>query len=182
MDCSERPVTEAILANVRGCAAEARRALGLAEGATPGEQLAAADGFVDRWQHGHRPAADVIAAADVPFLLGSLWGEAVVAGLGWAWVQVVFNRHVDAVATAVVSPDRSLAIFPIHFLLGCLDDPAVDCTIALSYEVLAAGGLDGFTPGGYANVTDCVHRAVPRQPRPISSTEPDGRNPILDSR
>jgi hypothetical protein len=163
MDCSERPVTEAILANLRGCAADGRRLLALNPIAPPAEAVAAADGFVDRWQHGDRPPVDVAAAADVPFLLGSLWGEAVVAAFGWAWVQVVFNRHPDTVATAVVSPDRSLALFPIHFILGCLDDPAVDCTMALSFERLAAGQLDGFTPGGYANVMDVVHRAAPRR-------------------
>jgi len=163
MDCSERPASDAILSNLRGCAADGRRLLAPSPLATPAEQVAAADGFVDRWQHGDRPSADAVAAADVPFLLGSLWGEAVVAALGWAWVQVVFNRHPDTVATAVVSPDRSLALFPIHFILGCLDDPDVDCTMALSFDLLAGGQLDGFTPGGYANVMDVVHRAIPRR-------------------
>ena len=163
MDCSERPVTDAIATNLRGCAADARRVLGLADTASPAEQVAAADAFVDRWQQGDRPDATVVDPGDVPFLFGSLWGEAVVAAFGWAWVQVVFNRHPDTVATAVVSPDRSMAIFPIHFVLGCAQDPAVDCTMALSFNMTTAGKVDGLTPGGYANVMDFVHRIVPRR-------------------
>ncbi len=101
-----------------------------------------------------------MAAGDVPFLFGSLWGEAVAEALGWSWVQVVFNRHAEAVAAAVVSPDRSLAVFPIHYLLGLADGAAGagggDCTIRSAFDRLAAGDLDGLTPGGYANVMDLV--------------------------
>ena len=158
-------VSDAILANLRGCAADALAVLGR-DGkplAMPAERVAAADGFVDRWQHGDPPSADVIDPKDVPFLMGSLWGEAVVAALGWSWVQVVFNQHRDTVATAVVSPDRSMAIFPIHFVLACVEDPAVDCTMALVFDLLAAGQVGDLTPGGYANLMDFVHRVVPRR-------------------
>ena len=162
MDCSERPVTDAILTNVRGCAAEARRVVGLTDASAPAERVAAADAFVYRWHRGDRRPADGVAPADVPFLFGSLWGEAVVDALGWTWAQVVFNRHPDTVATAVVSPDRSLAVFPIHYIAGLGDDPEADCTIALSFDELAAGRVDGFTPGGFADVMDHVYRTAPR--------------------
>jgi hypothetical protein len=163
MDCSERPVTDAILANLHGCAADARRLLGLPDDAWAADAIAAADGFVDRWQQGDQPGPVTVDPRDVPFLIGSLWGEQIVAALGWSWVQVVFNQHKDTVATAVVSPDRSTAIFPIHFVLACVEDAGVDCTIALSFGLLSAGDLADFVPGGYANVMDFVHRQSPRR-------------------
>ncbi len=168
MDCSERPVSEAVATNLRGCAAEARRVLGLGGAATPAEAVAAVDGFVHRWQRGDRPRADGVDPRDVPYLLGSLWGEAVVAAFGWAWAEVVFRRHDDTPATAVVSPDRSLAIFPIHHLLGLADDPTADCTVAAAFAEVAAGRPDGLTPGGFANLMDHVY-PVPARP-PSGST------------
>ncbi len=162
MDCYDRPATDAVLTNLRGCAADAAGVLGLAADATPAGRVAAVDAFVDRWQHGDRPAAGVVAADDVPYLLGSLWGAALVAALGWAWAEVTFNRHKETAALAVVSPDRSLAIFPVHFVLACLEDTGVDCTVALAFEQLTAGAVDGYTPGGYANVMDVVYREGPR--------------------
>ncbi len=156
MDCSERPATDAILTQLRGCATQAMAILarGGAALGTPAERVAAVDAVVRRWRRDGAGPEQGVAAADVPFLFGSLWGEAVVESLGWSWVQVVFNRHAEAVAAAVVSPDRALAVFPIHYLLGLADDPAGDCTIGLAFDRLVAGDLDGLTPGGYANVMD----------------------------
>ncbi len=165
MDCSETPVTETILANVAGCARDAMAVLARSGVplASSAERVAAVDDFVERWQRGDRPPADAMDPQDVPYLMGSLWGEAIVAALGWSWVQVVFNQRTDTVATAVVSPDRSMAIFPIHFVLECVQEAAVDCTIALSFDMLVAGQAGDLTPHGYANVMDVVHRIVPRR-------------------
>ncbi len=156
MDCSERPVTEAILTNLRGCAAEAAGMLGRRGGGGRHAGRAGGGGRrVRRPVAARRPARPGVAADDVPFLLGSLWGEAIVAALGWAWAQVVFNRHTDTVAAAVVSPDRSLAVFPIHLVLGAAwTGRASTARIARAFDRLAAGAVGGFTPGGYANVMD----------------------------
>ena len=140
------------MANLRGCAADARRALGLADDAGPAEVVTAVDAAVWAWQRG----SDRIDRRDVPYLLGSLWGEAVVAAFGWAWAEVVFRRHEDTPAIAVVSPDRSLALFPIHHLLGLAGGPAADCAVRAAFEALAAGRVDGFPPGGYVDVMDHV--------------------------
>ena len=160
MDCTDRPIGDAVLTNLRGCAADAAAVLALSLSATAAEVVAAVDGFVHRWQRGEHPAG--VDAADVPYLFGSLWGEQLVAALGWAWAEVTFRRHDGVVATAVVSPDRALAVYPIHFILECVRDPAVDVTIAVAFDELTSGRMDGFTPGGFANVMDVVQRAVPR--------------------
>ena len=160
MDCAERPLADAVVTNLRGCAADGRRLLGLPADATPAAVVAAVDAFVHRWQRGDRPGG--VAADDVPYVMGSLWGEQLVAALGWAWAEVTFRRHADVPAAAVVSADRALAVFPIHFVLACATDPDADVTIALAFERLAAGRVDGFTPGGFANVMDVVHRDGPR--------------------
>ena len=156
MDCDDRPITDVMLTNLRGCCADAMALLGLPATATPADRVAAADAFVHRWQRGDRPPG--VDPADVPYLIGSLWGEAVVDALGWSWRLVTFRRHADVPAAAVVSPDRSLAIFPIHVVLAAADDAHADVTIRLSFDHLSDGRLDGFTPGGFANVTDVVHR------------------------
>jgi hypothetical protein len=156
MDCSERPLADAVLANLRGCADQARAMLGQVA-TTPAAVVAAVDAVVAEAQRG----TSVVDPADVPYLFGSLWGDQVVAAFGWAWAEVVFRRHEGTVALAVVSPDRSMAIFPVHFIAGCLADPDADVTIALSFGQLDADAVGGFTPGGYANVMDHVYRVAP---------------------
>ena len=153
MDCSDRPVSDAVLANLHGCAADGLALLGLSADAPPAARVAAVDAFLVRWQAGERPAG--VAADDVPYLLGSAWGQAVVDAVpGWAWAEVVFRRHADVPAVAVVSADRALALFPIHVVQQCATDPSAEVTVALAFDRLIGGDLDGLTPGGFANVTD----------------------------
>lgn len=64
---------------------------------------------------------------------------------------------------AVVSPDRSLIIYPLSFVAQCLEDPDTDCTILLSYNMLDAGNISGMPANGYLSVMDGVHRLVPKQ-------------------
>ena len=76
--------------------------------------------------------------------------------------MVTFHEHGDSTAPAVLSPDRSLAVYPIHFIMGCLQDSTVDTTILLAFNMLYADTVGDTTPGSYFNLMDGVHRIIPR--------------------
>ena len=158
---SEKPVSRDTLLSIKKCARSASKVLGIEpRSSTPSVVTAAVDQFVRRWQQGKRPAASLLSAEDAPLIIGSLWGEAIVSRFKWQWGMVTFHDHNDVVAPAVFSADRSLAIYPLHFLLGCFSDPAVDVTIMLAYNVLKANSIQKKRPGAFYNLMDGVHRIV----------------------
>ena len=135
--------------------------LGLADKSNDAQVLIeAVDAFVYGWQKGKRP--NELDADDAPFIFGILWGDQLVKRFGWDWAMVTFHEHGDSQAPGVLSPDRSLAVYPIHYLMGCFQDSGVDATIALSYNMLVAGSVGKLKPKQYFNLMDGVHRIVPR--------------------
>jgi hypothetical protein len=130
---SERPVDSKILPSIKACAVDGLRLLGLGEESDPQTVVEAVDEFAYQWQKGKRPSKEILDPEDAPFTMGSLWG------------------------------DRSLVIYPIHFLLGCFRSAGVDCTVALSFNMLGAREFGQTKPKEYLNVMECVHRIVPRK-------------------
>lgn len=160
---SERPLDQKIAENIKGSAREALKVLGLTDkSVTASKAVEAVDTFVYRWQRGKRPDVSVIDPDDAPFMMGSLWGHLLVKKFSWEWAMLKFHDHGDSIAPGVLSPDRALAVYPIHFLIGCFRDPSVDCTILLSYNMLKAGSVGEVQPGEYMNLMEGVHRIVPR--------------------
>ena len=160
---SENPIDPGTLSSLQGCANEGRELLGLSgKTAEPKAVVEAIDAFVYAWQKGKRPPKKKLDPEDAPFIFGSLWGEQLAKRFGWQWAMVTFHDHGDSVAPAVLTPDRSLAVYPIHFLMGCFQDAGVDATVALSYNMLEAGSIGKLKPKGYVNLMDGVHRIVPR--------------------
>ncbi len=160
---SEQPIDPDTLSSLQGCANEGRELLGLAgKAAEPKTVVEAIDAFVYAWQKGKRPPKKKLDPEDAPFVFGSLWGEQLAKRFGWQWAMVTFHDHGDSVAPAVLTPDRSLAVYPIHFLMGCFQDAGVDATVALSYNMLEAGSIGKLKPKGYVNLMEGVHRVVPR--------------------
>ena len=161
MNVSESAIDAGMLGNIRGCAEDAAAMLGvdLLQGA-PAELVRAVDSFVYDWQKGKRP--EVPEDDDLSLTLGSLWGDQLVRDLGWQWAGVTFHDHGDSKAVGVFSPDRALAIYPFHFVYGCLENDA-PVTILLAYNMLKDGTrIPQLPPGGYENVMDHVHHIVPR--------------------
>lgn len=136
--------------------------LGVSPDDDPAKIVAAVDAFVFDWQCGDHPPASVLDAEDAPFRMGAVWGEQFVRAFDWEWKMVTFHEHKDSTAPAVLSPDRSLAVYPTHFIMGCLQDPTVDTTILIAFNMLAASTIDSTTPGSYFNLMDGVHRIIPR--------------------
>jgi hypothetical protein len=96
----------------------------------------------------------------VDLLLGCLWGSQLVRELNWEWVNVVFHDHGDSEAVGVVSPNREFAIYPFHFVQGCIENNAT-VKILLAYNMLKGGQVPALPPRSYENVMDCVHHIVP---------------------
>jgi hypothetical protein len=91
--------------------------------------------------------------------LGIVWGNQLVRRFGWEWVCLVING-VDRYA--VVSPDRSLAVYPTYFIKACLDNPYADCTAMLAFNMMDENNVPDQTPGTYLNMMEGVFRIIPR--------------------
>jgi len=149
--------------SLAGASKEGLEVLGLDASADAKAVIEAIDKFVFEWQEGKRPPSDGFDPEDAPYALGSLWGDQLVRRFGWEWAMVTFHDHDDSVAPGVLSPDRSLAVYPIHFLFGALEDPDVDVTIALSYNMLEVGKVGKVKAKSFTNLMDGVQRIVPRR-------------------
>lgn len=163
---SESEINPSTLESLKGSSGEGAEVVGVSTSDDPDAIVRAVDAFVFAWQGGDRPSELAVDPENLPFALGSLWGEQLVRKFGWDWKMVTFHEHGDTSAAAVLSPDRSLAIYPFHFVHGCLQDWSVDATILLSYNMLAAGTMGQVGAGEYANVMERVHRIVPRLVEP----------------
>lgn len=62
-----------------------------------------------------------------------------------------------------MSADKSLVIYPIDFVRHCIDDPAVDCTIALAFDMLDKAEHPRFASCELVDFMSGVHRIVPRE-------------------
>jgi hypothetical protein len=164
MNVTEEPIPDDILKSIKGCAKDALKVLSgkLAKG-DPTTVCDAVDDFAYRWQKGDRPPADVVEdGEEARLIFGSLWGEQLVKEFGWQWAKVTFHDYDDSFAYGVFSPDRSMAIYPLEFLLGALREPTVDVTVMLAFNMLKVGKIPKMKKKSYTNVMDCVHRIVPR--------------------
>ena len=63
----------------------------------------------------------------------------------------------------MVSPDRAIAVYPTYFIKAFLDDPRMDCTAMLAFNMLAAGKVSGLPPHGYENLIYGVVRIIPKR-------------------
>ena len=163
MNVTERSISTEMQNSIQSGSSDAAQLLGIdPKAAAPADLVQAIDQFVHRWQLGERPADAGEDDEDYSLTLGSLWGEQLVRELGWQWAKVTFNDFEESTAIGVFSPDRSLAIYPFHFVFGCIENEA-PVTILLSFNILKDGTRVPKLPaGGYENVMDNVHHSEPR--------------------
>lgn len=118
------------------------------------------DGTADDDQEQFDPSEPELSELDneeVALLLASLWGEQLVRQFGWEWGSMIFHDHGNTTAVGVFSPDRSLAIYPFHFIFRCLEEDA-PVTLLLAFQILKdASRIPALPEGGYENVMDNVH-------------------------
>jgi len=150
---SEKPVSPDTLLSIKRCAKTGLRILGIEPRASmPSAIVAGVDRFVRQWQKGIRPAEAVLSAEDAPMIIGCLWAEALVSRFKWEWSMVRFADAGQIIAPAVLAADRSLVIYPLHFLTCCFADPAADVAILRAYNLLKAGAIPNARPRAYLDL------------------------------
>lgn len=158
---TEHDIDAELRHNIQSWAADAVALLGLNTTTSADAIIRSIDEFIFDWQKGERPELDP--DQDLSTVLGSLWGEQLVRELGWQWAAVTFRDSPDAKAVGVFSPDRALAIYPFHFVFGCIDD-GCPVTISLAFNMLVDGSrIPELPENAYENVMDNVHHIVPRE-------------------
>src|SRR5579885_1191186 len=111
-----------MLANIEGSAGEGAELIGVSVDATPLAIVAAINAFVTKSQKRRSGRFDNWTDRALP--LGSLWGCQLVRQFGWEWAGVIFHEPGDSKAFGVFAKDRSLAVYPWHFIFGCLENKA----------------------------------------------------------
>jgi hypothetical protein len=147
-----------ILASIDGSAGEGASLAGVAVNDPPVKIVAAINAFVSKPPRKRSRKMDNWIDRALP--LGSLWGQQMVREFNWEWSNVTFHDHGDSKAIGVSAKDRSLIIFPWHFIFGCLENNAT-VTILLSFNMLLSGNVPAQESGEFVNVMDHVHHIVP---------------------
>ena len=70
--------------------------------------------------------------------LGCSWGHAVCKRLSWRWASLTIDEET---AIGIVSPTRSLIVFPMGYVNKLLTIPESDQTSLLLYNMLKAGSF-----------------------------------------
>ena len=159
----ERPLTAEERTDWQGCVAHGFQEFPLGDpGQAPSELIANLDHCVDEWQAGRRPDPARSDEIDSALSLGAVWAEQMIRQFAWEWVVVIDG---DQELYAVATPNRSLVIYPSHFIKACLENPTMDCTVALAFNMLSGGKDPGIPPRSYEDVMASVMRIVPKPPR-----------------
>ena len=158
---SERPITQEQRDCIGRAADGVARALGLDARESPAAEVVGAINDCVRSAQKEDTADDVDTWVDLSLPFGCLWGEQMVREFAWERANVTFHDHGDDEAFGVFSSDRSLAIYPSHFILGCIESQAV-VTILVAFKMLKDGTKIPDLPAhGYEDVMDHVQYIVP---------------------
>ena len=159
---SEDPCPADTLENIRACATDALDTLELVSAPSePREAISGVNEFIRRWHKENRPGEGSEDFEDSRLCMAALWGEQLAATFGWQWAWVTFHDFDDSRALGVFSANRSLAIYPFEFLLGCMRNPDVPVTILLAFNMLSAGKIPDYPANSFVNVMDHVHHIIP---------------------
>lgn len=166
MTISERPLTSEEKNEFERYATQARANLGMTDSnIEPNTIVQKLNDFVDQWQQERsNPFKRLLSRKpdpiDVALGLGVVWGDQIVRAFGWEWVCVLQDGQE---LYGVVSPNRTLVIFPTYFLKACLENPKMDCTAMLAFNMLRAGNLPELPPNGYESLMHGVQRIIPKK-------------------
>lgn len=136
----------------------------------PAQVLEAVDRYIDWLQDA--PETDDRDPERTMFSLAALWGQQLVKALGWSWDCCEGVGNLLAVATE----NRSMVVAPFHFVRACMEDPKLDCTILLSFNMINGKPQDSFPVRDYNNLMESAFRIVPKPGRTKSMAE--GRLPV----
>ncbi len=154
-------VSKQLLALINNCSGSAPSVFGLT--GTPAEKIEQIDKLLVECQENVDAFVAKFPGEDIVALFGVAWGQCLVEEFGWQWKSVSFvGDGADEKVIAVVSPDRSLAIYPFDYVRAYVEDPTVDVTIALAFNILQAKNHPSFEPDELVDFMSGVQRIVPR--------------------
>lgn len=161
---SDRTLTAEELAQVSENADHARARLDIADPqAEPDAVVRLIDSYVDTYQaerrHEDQRSNCDLEQERLAVELGSAWGRQFVRRFNWQWLSV---HHDKGDEWAVVSPDRSLIVYPIHFIRACLLSSEIDCSAMLVFNMLGVGTIPTVAPGSLTDLMLAVRRLVPK--------------------
>ena len=129
---------------------------------SPVKVAEAVDSYVAKTQQELIAGARMLGEEEATFLalqLGCLYGQQAVKEFGWSWTCLVNGENENY---AVVNSDRSLALLPTYFIRECFEQPGMDCTLLLAFNMVSAKRFSDVAARGYHDVLGHVVRIVPR--------------------
>lgn len=162
MKIKEEPLCDEVMAEIRDCATKALAVLGVERHTMDTAAVVQAiDEFIYHLQRDDdAPRHGISDDVEARMLMGSLWGEQIVKEFSWNWAKVTFDDG-NRSEFGVLSPNRSLAIYPFDFLLCCFES-SIDVTIMLCFNMLRAGAIPEEEMDTYDNLMHGIRRIVPR--------------------
>jgi hypothetical protein len=164
MSTTEEPLSDSIAENLVGAASEGADIVDVDVDDEPLAVVQAINRFLEPPKKGWfwTPTADanVDNWTDRALPVGSLWGQIIVRHFGWHWASLIQHDQDDFKAIAVVSEDRSLAVFPFHYCFGCLENH-LHPTVLLAFNILDTGKIPQQPVGEFVNLMDSVRHIVP---------------------
>ena len=153
---TEEIISKEIQGNLVGAAEDGLELVGATKNMTSAKVVEAINKYVTGCAREKVEVSDVY--DEMILSIGSLWGQQMVKEFKWEWSSVEFSDK--SAAYGVFHKNRSLALYPFHFIYGCIVNQA-QVKIALSFNMLLAGEVPKFKPREYGNVMDCFHFIVP---------------------
>lgn len=163
----ERDINEEERALIKENSEDTFASLALPPTAPPAEVLDAIDKRIDWIQDASDKDTRALDPERTLLGLSMLWGEQLVKEFGWTWVCFEGAGNM----LAVVAGNRSFVVAPIHFVRACLEDPELDCTIMLSFNMVKEAPPENFPANDYNNLMEAAFRIVPKQGRSKSYAE-----------
>ena len=162
---SDRPLDPDELAQFEHYRQKGLALLGSSSSGAPKEVVQAINEYVDDWQTRRRGLMAILRrrgedATATARALGVVWGDQIVRQFEWIWICE--TREADDLY-AVAPTDRSMVIHAPQFIQACLENPKVDCTVALAFNMQAAGKFPSRRDREYLDVMSGVRRLVPKR-------------------
>ena len=89
---------------------------------------------------------------DVYTPLGTLWGEQIGYAYGWEWERVWLDEDAGEFSHALVSPNRSMVIYPFRHLKECIETDRF-VSVSLVFRSLGQNTkLSELPPGSYTDL------------------------------
>lgn len=157
MAIAEELIPTSILEDLKGAAVEGASLVNISVEDSPLRIVTAIDSYIKNQPKG-KSRVDNWENRALP--VGSLWGEQLVREFGWEWRTTYLEGNQPSKAIGVFEKDRSLGVYPWHFIFGCLEY-GEEVKVLLAYNFLKSGKIPELKPRGYLNLMEHIQYIVP---------------------